>query len=107
MSAMPRSGLVIRRVGMWLSSVHRLADHAAAAGRKGHDTAHLLDFQLFAGPAQAFAERAQRRHHRTARHAIAHGTPPSAALAPSLTAGPAVGPALAGNVGWGLYQALG
>src|SRR4029077_8818668 len=58
MSAMPR-GAVLGGTCVRFSFIHRLANHAVTVRCKGHDTAYLLDFQLFAGPTQAFAECAQ------------------------------------------------
>ena len=53
-------------------STRGLANTVHAVGRKGHYPGDLLDFELLAGPAQAFAQLADRRHGRTCRAAGRH-----------------------------------
>lgn len=54
----------------------RLTNEIEAVGGKGHYSGDLLDFQLLARPAQAIAQRTDRRHHRPARTACAQAAGP-------------------------------
>jgi hypothetical protein len=71
-------------VAVRFTRIPRLTNAAIPVGRKGHDPRHLLDLQLLAGPAQAFAQDTALGHGRTRRAAGIHSTgPPTPTLTPN------------------------
>src|SRR5216684_5791463 len=87
--ASPRRAVIaigcISVMSMSLSRIHGLANAVNAVRGEGHDPGDLLDFELLAGPAQAFAQRTDRRHHGTARTAGTHAAPATSPAALATT----------------------